>query len=262
MTALFTIDQVAKPPGTVGRARRDIDPGIVTVECPDAHITYLWEMVGDAKDTPAVITTPEAQSTNITLVDRTGYLLGCTVDKNLPSEAISVRYIGIALEHTGLCLPALSETNQDNSQAPSFTGDRGSYDKLNDFLRQVDANTPRYASESFSQAVGAGGTERGNITWFLSEGMIYYIKASVTAGASDNTNLKFGDASFVGAPTVLYEIEDAGVPKWNPDADGDWVDRNVFGILGLTDGKLYWELINNGASSATYSVEIRAIGKV
>jgi hypothetical protein len=177
------------------------------------------------------------------------------------NESVSTLFIGVALEFTGFCLPAMNETNQDNSQSP-YTGYRGYEEKLNAFLRQVDIDSKRYAVESFSQAVGAGGTERGNITWFLNEGMIYYVKASKTAGASDNTNLKFGDASFAGTPNVLYEIEDNGTPKWNPDADGDWVDRNVFGILGLTDGKLYWELINNGASSATYSVEIRAIGKV
>ena len=57
----------------------------------------------------------------------------------MPSEEITTLYFGFGLENSGLCIPALNETNEDNSQSP-YTGERGYEDKLTEMFRWIDEN--------------------------------------------------------------------------------------------------------------------------
>jgi hypothetical protein len=49
-------------------------------------------------------------------------------------------------------------------------------------------------------------------------------------------------------------------PAWNPDVDGVWDDRGAWGFTGLTDGKLYYRVTNNGTNSIVMTVQIKAVG--
>jgi hypothetical protein len=113
---------------------------------------------------------------------------------------------------------------------------------------------------TFTQAVSAGSTANGVVTAGITDGILYSVVATVTAGASDGVDLELGDASFTGGPTVLYQIGYVGVePRWNPTADGPWVDRNPAGIEGLTSGNLYWRLSNNAVTSVTVRVVLKGM---
>jgi hypothetical protein len=113
---------------------------------------------------------------------------------------------------------------------------------------------------TFTQAVSAGSTVTGVVSAGITEGILYSVVATVTAGASDGVDLELGDASFTGGPTVLYQIGYVGVePRWNPTADGPWVDRNPAGIEGLTSGNLYWRLSNNAVTSVTVRVVLKGM---
>lgn len=109
-------------------------------------------------------------------------------------------------------------------------------------------------------AVSAGGTAVGVIDLGLAEGAGLRIFASVT-GACTDANVEFAATAF-GTPTPQYEIgrDDDDVTLWNPDEDGDWDDRNVWGFHSLVDGKLYYRLSNNGVGAITMSVVVRALG--
>jgi hypothetical protein len=96
----------------------------------------------------------------------------------------------------------------------------------------------------------------------VNEGLVYYLQASVTVSSTSDADVELGDADFSGSPNILYEIgyEDGGDPLWDPTADGNWVDRNAFGVLGLTDGKLYYRLTNNGPNTISMTLEVRILG--
>lgn len=135
MAVLFRIDQTGA--GTPGRARRDIEIGVITVVCIGVYTTYLWEVISYPSGTVPIIDDSTAQSTDIELFNRGGYLIRLTVDAGLVTEDALVLYAGIPLRNSGLCIPALSETTQDNSQAP-FDGHRGTEDKQTSFLEWID----------------------------------------------------------------------------------------------------------------------------
>jgi hypothetical protein len=114
---------------------------------------------------------------------------------------------------------------------------------------------------TFEAAVPAGDVVVGSIAIGVGEGVLYSLVATVTAGASEAVDIELGDASFVGSPTLLYQIGYAGVDaRWNPTVDGAWVDRNPAGIEGLTASTLHWRLSNAGATDVTVRVVLRGLG--
>ncbi len=138
MSALFTIDQAAKPPGVLGVSRNDISPGTITLSCPGVHATYKWEVASEPSGVPASITTPTNATTTATLTETGSYIFRMTVDEALPTEDVSERSAGIRLPNSSLPIPALNETIHDNSIDP--TAFRGAERKLTDFFKWVDAN--------------------------------------------------------------------------------------------------------------------------
>jgi len=159
MSALFTTNQATKPAGTLDRARRDIDIGTITVNCPSVHITYLWEIVSEPIGSTASISNPTLATTDMNLTIAGGHVIQLTVDKDKVTEDISARYIGIPLAESGLCIPAAWETFFDNSQSP-HDGLRGAEDKLTAFFRYLDAGG---GGGLFEEGTGANSTKRKDV---------------------------------------------------------------------------------------------------
>jgi len=132
--------------------------------------------------------------------------------------------------------------------------------EVREHLDDVTIHARRWTA-SFTQAVLAGDVAMGVVDIGVGEGVLYSLVATVTAGASEAVDIELGDASFVGGPTLLYQIGYAGVDaRWNPTVDGAWVDRNPAGLEGLTAGHLYWRLSNAGATDVTVRVVLRGLG--
>jgi len=156
MSALFTIDQTAKPAGVLGISRADLSSGGITLSCPSAHTTYLWEFFSEPLgSTAATIATPTLATTAATITEVGSYLIKLTVDDGLPTKDVSTLLGGIPLGVSGLAIPAAFETNQDNSLAP-HTGERGFEPKLTAFIKWVDANIGGGGSGVFGAGSGTG----------------------------------------------------------------------------------------------------------
>jgi len=155
MSALFTIDQTAKPAGVLGVSRTDLGPGSITLSCPSAHTTYLWEFFSEPLGAVvATIATPTLSATAATITEQGSYLIKLTVDDGLPTKDISTLLGGIPLPVSGIPIPAAFETNQDNS-LPPHTGERGFEPKLTAFIKWVDANIGGGGGAPFLRAAGS-----------------------------------------------------------------------------------------------------------
>lgn len=137
--------RINQPPGTPyanwDRARRDIALGTVEGEAQNkSQTSYKWEMLSAPLGVTVVINNSTTHTCNFTLATRGSYLLRLTVNEGLPLESITTILLAVPLVNSGLCLPALNETNQDNSLSP-YDGNRGHEDKANAFFRLVDTNT-------------------------------------------------------------------------------------------------------------------------
>ncbi len=161
MTALFTTNQIGKDPGELDKARRDISIGTITVDCPSAHATYLWEIVSAPIGSTASVLNPTLATTDMDLTITGGHLIQLTVDKDEPTEDISVRYIGIPMAGSGLCIPAAWETLFDNSQSP-FDGLRGAEDKLTALYKWIDAGGSG-GGGLFEAGTGTNSTQRTDV---------------------------------------------------------------------------------------------------
>ena len=147
MTTLSTF-RINQPPGTPyatwDRSRRDIDlysVGSEAVECEayeKSQTSYKWEFVSQPDGASVTITNDDQHTCNFQITERGAYLIRLTVNEGYPSEHATTLYFGVPLEGSGLCLPALSETNQDNSQSP-YSGIRGSEEKLVSLLKFSEA---------------------------------------------------------------------------------------------------------------------------
>ena len=146
MTTLSTF-RINQPQGTPGpawdRSRRDIDLYSVAserVECEatnKAETTYLWEMISAPDGVSVTINASTTHTCDFPVDTRGSYLIRLTVDAGLVTESKTTLFFSVPLQYTGLCLPAMNETNQDNSQSP-YDGARGFEDKLNAFLVKLD----------------------------------------------------------------------------------------------------------------------------
>jgi hypothetical protein len=185
-----------------------------------------------------------------------------TVNEGELSESVTTLYLGVPLANTGLCIPASNETNQDNSQAP-YDGSQGWYDKFHALLSLIDTQITGQAFGVLRQGVeslGAGANEVGYLDLGMAEGIIFQVYGSIT-GNSDACNIEFASSAY-GTPINLYEIgeDDSGNPLWDPDTDGDWNDGTPAGITGLSNGRLYYRVTNDGTNSITMTFQVRVIG--
>jgi len=145
MSAIFTIDQPGLPAGQPDRARQDIIPGgppvqFAAVFPPPTHSTYKWEFLTQPVGVSLTFSDPTIHNPTVNFgLNYGGYLVRLTVDEGLATEDVSVRYVGLKWPVSSLAVPALTETNQDNSQAP-FTGYRGWEEKLLEYLWWVENN--------------------------------------------------------------------------------------------------------------------------
>jgi hypothetical protein len=102
----------------------------------------------------------------------------------------------------------------------------------------------------------------GSMPIYFSEGMIYYLKMELLSGTCDDADLELADVTF-GTPTPFYKIgtDSLGNPNWKPTTDGDWIDTNVFGFRGLTNGgTVHYRMTNNAVGSIGLKMTIYATG--
>ena len=147
MSASFRINQAGitggKPPvGTLDRARQDLDlstlGGPVTFEAVAGATTYSWEILSRPEGSSAVLSSPAAQTTAVSIDVTGGYLVCLTIDEALITEDVLTLYFGVALESSGLAIPAFNEVDFDNSMAP-YDASYGFERKLTAFLKWCDA---------------------------------------------------------------------------------------------------------------------------
>lgn len=183
MTAVFQIEQSSSTPGP-GIARQDIVPDVVVnFEAMDSgsHSTFEWEVISAARDAVYTsLTSPpgEPHKASCTFTTRGGYLVRLIVDKETSTEDVSVLYVGLPLENSGLAIPALAETNQDTSQSP-HSGWFGAYEKVDSFFKWIDAN------------VGAGGSS----FFEVGVGDDSLLRSGIGAAADGDSALAFGEGS-------------------------------------------------------------------
>jgi hypothetical protein len=144
MTATFRIDQPgitgAKPPvGDWGKARADLDlvgvGGDVEFTAQDAAASYLWQVISEVDGSAITLGTPTAQTSTAAITLTGGYIIRLTVDEGLATKDIQELYFGVPLADSGLPIPALNETVQDNRDATP-----GYERKITAWIKWVDAN--------------------------------------------------------------------------------------------------------------------------
>lgn len=227
--------RINQPPATGytywDRARRDLVLGDVECEAQNkSESSYLWEIVSAPPGETITITNPTSHTCQFTLATRYGYLVRLTVNAGEIDESQTTLYMGIALANSGTYLPALNETNQDNSQSP-YDGSRGTEEKINDALIKFD----------------------GGYSWIYDEVDDYLYPQSTTArikGASGtlaNPTLGFKDdidtgvylpstgiMSFVsGGAEVLRMHVDTGDPYIDVAGADDFYIRNEGNPVGV-----------------------------
>ena len=235
MTVKFTTNQVTKPvqlpaDPVLPLARRDIDTGIISVACVDSYTTYLWEVSSYPSGTTPTVATPAAQTTNITLFHRGGHLVRLTVDAGLPTEDVSEIYVGIVLQQSGLCIPALNETVQDNSQPPN-DGHRGAEEKITEYLKWLDAS------------IGAGIIRKRTV--------IDYANCTAVPPSENDGDRYILDktgavhANWDGAAQLDIVQYDAGLGLWVAETPSEgwvaYVDLKNTDYVYVNDGVATWE---------------------
>lgn len=145
MSAIFTIDQATLPAGTADRSRQDIIPGGAPVQFaavypPPNHTTYKWEFLSQPSGVTLSFSDPTIDNPTVDFgMNYGGFLIRLTVDAGTATEDVSVRAVYLKWPVSSKAIPALTETNQDNSQLPN-TGYRGWEEKIIDYLWWVESN--------------------------------------------------------------------------------------------------------------------------
>jgi hypothetical protein len=180
MTTLSTF-RINQPPGTPyanwDRARRDIDPYSLAseaVECEayeKSQTSYSWELISLPDGVSVTINNDDQHTCNFQLETRGGYLIRLTVNEGYPSEHATVLYVGIPLEGSSISMPALSETNQDNSQSP-YDGYRGTEEKQAALSRYVESRA------SMNQRVSTISTNTALSTGYNNENRLHYVSGN------------------------------------------------------------------------------------
>lgn len=90
----------------------------------------------------------------------------------------------------------------------------------------------------------SGGTASGSFLVGSDAGLCAIFRATETAGASTAVVLELYDDD-PSTGNLVYQGA-----SWDADA-ADYVDKDVFGFDGLTNGKLWWKVTNNGGTAVT-----------
>lgn len=126
MTATFRIDQPGitggKPPvGGWGKARADLDlvgtGGTVEFTAQDVATNYLWQLISQVDGSAITLGTPTAQTATADIAVTGGYLIRLTTDVGLSTKDIRELYFGVPLPGSGLPIPALNETVQEDRKS-------------------------------------------------------------------------------------------------------------------------------------------------
>ena len=203
----FRINQPAGTPyAYYDRARRDIDLYSVAsenVECEaqnKAEISYLWEMESAPEGVSVVINNAATHTCNFRITTTGGYLVKLTVNAGLPAESMKTLYFGVPLANTAWSLPALGETNQDNSQSP-YSGERGAESKISSIFRDI-------RSKLFDRQIAA---EKG--------------AANGYAGLDASAHVVSGQLDFGTASGTVCEGDDERVDNWRHFDGITWTSR-------------------------------------
>ena len=233
MSAQFTIDQVGKPAGLLGISRDDLDIGVIQLDCPSVHATYLWEIISEPDpgvESAAALATPTLSSSNFTVAVTGGYLVQLTVDAGLPTEESDCRYIGVPLAHSALPIPAAFETAQDNSKAP-YDGFYGAERKITAYLKWVDTAIGTSGQDNWASSTEVEGTSRTlasteRYTVFVSESSVGWVESIVD---DEPIGLGRGDINRMwivptGSVGISWATHDDEIAVWEDDgSDGEWV---------------------------------------
>ncbi len=121
--ASFRIDQLA--PGTVDLARRDLKPfsvdGTISFVAVNGGHTYEW-VVDQPPGSSVPLLNATSQVASMDAEIRGGYSVKLTTNKGTGSEDIKEWYFGIPFSTSGLAVPVVNETFQDNSQGTPELG--------------------------------------------------------------------------------------------------------------------------------------------
>jgi len=261
MTAIFRINQPGitppKPPtGTWDRARQDLElfarGGTVEFEAQDVMSSYKWELYSQPAGITETVNSSTSQTATVDFGSTGPFLMRLTVDEGLPTEEVSVRYVGLPLPSSQLPIPALDELNFDNSQTP-YDGSRGAADKLEAWFRWLDEKvgvSPRQRAVIDFETDPSGLSPSAGDRWIVGSGAV-----GVWAG-KDNDIAEWdgidwlyatpeeGWITYVDALDVDYRFIDDGVPTWE-EVKGGIFDVGV-GLLsaerqdaGLTTAAAY-----------------------
>ncbi len=176
--ASFQIVQNSVTPG-VDIARRDIQPnsalGLVSFEAITGGLTYEWVVVQPPGTVPVPLVGASAQICTMAAEESGGYGVKLTTNKGLPTEDIVALYMGIPMIASSLPLPALNETNIDNSIG---TPQLGWWEKMFTWMKWVETNMGTSTIPTYTQptepVLAVDGncafwidTSDSNRTWFV-----------------------------------------------------------------------------------------------
>jgi hypothetical protein len=178
--ASFQIVQSASTPGP-DIARRDILPnsvaGLTSFEAVTGGLTYEWIVIQPPGTVPVPLTGSAAQICTMAAEEGGGYSVKLTTNKGLPTEDIKILYMGLPMITSNLPLPALNETNIDNSVG---TPELGWWEKMFLWMSWVEANIsggggslPTYIQDAEPGLLANGDaafwidTDDSNRTWLL-----------------------------------------------------------------------------------------------
>lgn len=127
--------------GGVDNARRDIQPnsvlGPVTFEAQTAGLTYKWSVIQPPGTVPVPLVGNTSQICSMAAEEGGGYAVKLITNEGQPTEDIKILYMGLPMPVSLLPLPALNETNIDNSVG---TPELGWWEKMFLWMSWVEAN--------------------------------------------------------------------------------------------------------------------------
>lgn len=247
MTAIFRINQPGisggKPPvGDWDTARADLDlfavGGSVGLEAQDTMTSYLWQIISEPEGSAIVLGSATSQTATMNITVTGGYLVRLTVDEGLPTKGIKERYVGVPLAASGLPIPALNETIQDNrdTDAPGYER------KMVAWMKVIDA-TIGGGTGVFEEPVGPTLSTRR-----YGSGAIIGGNYSFSAGAINNIDVTshyafvYGGSTSAGSANVLVNSPNAVVFGLNNDLTNathsfiQGVNNTVYGALNFVSG--------------------------
>jgi hypothetical protein len=219
-SALPILNQAGKPAGVAGKSRDDFDAwtGANPIVCSDGGVgasTWLWQIVDQPPGAAAVLSTPNAASTNLTNATVEGsYLLQLTVDGGgVPGQTYRIiAAVQMALPvwvspgtAARLRIPAFGETLQFNVQSSPGAGAnlRGWAEEMSQWFRAL-------ATYAFGVRIQNAGVAVGSAPFYT----LNFVGASGVVDAGNGVvNVTVG-----GGLVFLNEGASIGTPITDVDA--------------------------------------------